>query len=120
MIASALTVLALGLAGQTLFFIGTQASYTRGDTGTPLRSMVLQSAVCLVLCGAAAAGATGEALLPLVAGGLRRRVTGGQHPPAAARRPRVRPVLVGADAVADARAHRRGALCSFLCTARRH
>jgi peptidoglycan biosynthesis protein MviN/MurJ (putative lipid II flippase) len=68
MIASALTVLALGLAGQTLFFIGTQASYARGDTRTPLRSMVLQTAVCLVLCGAAAASATGEALLPLVAG----------------------------------------------------
>ena len=68
MIASALTALAVGLAGQALFFIGTQASYARGDTRTPLRSMALQTVVCLVLCGVAVGSSDGEALVPLVAG----------------------------------------------------
>jgi putative peptidoglycan lipid II flippase len=66
MIAAALTMLALGLAGQTIFFIGTQASYARGNTWTPLRSMALQTAVCCALCGAAVAAADGPTLLPLV------------------------------------------------------
>ena len=66
MIAAALTMLTLGLAGQTLFFICTQASYACGDTWTPLRSMALQAALCCGLCGAAVAGSDGPALVPLV------------------------------------------------------
>jgi putative peptidoglycan lipid II flippase len=68
MIATALTMLSVGLAGQTLFFIATQASYARADTLTPLRSMGLQTVLCCALCTAAVAGAEGPALLPLVAG----------------------------------------------------
>ena len=68
MIATALAMLSVGLAGQTLFFIGTQASYARADTLTPLRSMGLQTVLCCGLCTAAVAGADGPALLPLVAG----------------------------------------------------
>jgi putative peptidoglycan lipid II flippase len=68
MIATALTVLSVGLTGQTLFFIATQASYARGDTMTPLRSMGLQTFVCCALCTAAVAGSDGTTLLPLVAG----------------------------------------------------
>jgi putative peptidoglycan lipid II flippase len=68
MIASALTMLSFGLAGQTLFFIATQASYARADTVTPLRSMGLQTLLCCTLCTAAVAGADGPSLLPLVAG----------------------------------------------------
>lgn len=66
MISAALTMLTLGLAGQTIFFIVTQASYARGDTGTPLRSMALQTALCCALCGVAVSAADGPALLPLV------------------------------------------------------
>lgn len=66
MIAAALTMLALGLAGQTVFFIATQASYASGDTWAPLRSMALQTALCCALCGAAVTATDGPALLPLV------------------------------------------------------
>ena len=49
MIAGSLSALAIGLVGETLFVIATQASYARGDARTPLISMVLQSVVCAVL-----------------------------------------------------------------------
>jgi putative peptidoglycan lipid II flippase len=68
MIATSLTMLSLGLAGQTLFFIATQASYARADTVTPLRSMGIQTLLCCALCTAAVATADGPELLPLVAG----------------------------------------------------
>lgn len=68
MIATALVALSFGLVGQAVFFIATQASYARGDTTTPLRSMALQTVVCCALCAVAMATARGTALLPLVAG----------------------------------------------------
>ncbi len=49
MVAGSLGALALGLVGETLFVISTQAAYARGDARTPLRSMLLQSVVCVVL-----------------------------------------------------------------------
>ncbi len=49
MVAGSLSALALGLVGETLFVISTQAAYARGDAGTPLRSMLLQSVVCAAL-----------------------------------------------------------------------
>jgi putative peptidoglycan lipid II flippase len=66
MVARALTALAVGLLGQTVFFITTQASYARNDTRTPLRSMALQCVVCIGLCAAAVAVADGGTLLSLV------------------------------------------------------
>jgi putative peptidoglycan lipid II flippase len=50
MIAAGLAALALGLVGETTFYVTTQAAYARGDTRTPLISMGLQAAVCLTLC----------------------------------------------------------------------
>lgn len=50
MIAAGLAALALGLVGETMFYVTTQAAYARGDTRTPLISMGLQAAVCLTLC----------------------------------------------------------------------
>lgn len=49
-ITASIAALALGLIGQTIFFVSTQAAYSRGDTRTPLRSMFLQAAICLALC----------------------------------------------------------------------
>ena len=49
MVAGSLSALALGLVGETLFVISTQAAYARGDARTPLRSMVLQGVVCVAL-----------------------------------------------------------------------
>jgi putative peptidoglycan lipid II flippase len=54
MIAAGLAALALGLVGETVFYVTTQAAYARGDTRTPLISMGLQAAVCLSLLGLAA------------------------------------------------------------------
>jgi len=50
MIAGALAALAIGLVGHTVFFIATQASYAAGHTRDPLRSMALQTTLCLALC----------------------------------------------------------------------
>jgi putative peptidoglycan lipid II flippase len=50
MITASIAALALGLIGQTIFFVSTQAAYSRGDTRTPLRSMFLQAAICLAIC----------------------------------------------------------------------
>ena len=49
-ITASIAALALGLIGQTIFFVSTQAAYCRGDTRTPLRSMFLQAAICLAIC----------------------------------------------------------------------
>jgi putative peptidoglycan lipid II flippase len=54
MIAAGLAALALGLVGETTFYVTTQASYARGDTRTPLISMGVQAVFCLSLCGVAA------------------------------------------------------------------
>ena len=47
MVASTLLLLAPGIIGETGFLVGTYASYSRGDTRAPLRSMLLKFAVCL-------------------------------------------------------------------------
>jgi putative peptidoglycan lipid II flippase len=49
MVASTLVVLAPGIVGETAFLVGTYASYSRGDTRSPLRSMLVKSVVCLGL-----------------------------------------------------------------------
>lgn len=67
MIAAALTMLAIGLAGHTVFFIATQAAYARGDTRSPLRSMALQTLVCCSLAGLATASSAGPAVVQRVA-----------------------------------------------------
>ncbi len=69
MIAAGLAALALGLVGETTFYVTTQAAYARGDTRTPLVSMALQAGVCLTLVRRGS-------LRPaqLVASGNRRRV----------------------------------------------
>ncbi len=49
MVAAALGPLYLAVVGQTAFMITTYASYARKDTRSPLRSMMLQAAVCLAV-----------------------------------------------------------------------
>ncbi|MCW2771152.1 MAG: hypothetical protein JWR27_2585 [Aeromicrobium sp.] len=49
MVAGSLSALALGLVGETLFVISTQAAYARSDARSPLRSMMVQSVVCVAL-----------------------------------------------------------------------
>ncbi|WP_460871107.1 murein biosynthesis integral membrane protein MurJ [Nocardioides pakistanensis] len=49
MVSGSLAAIALGLIGETLFVVSTQAAYSRGQAGVPLVSMALQAAVCLVL-----------------------------------------------------------------------
>jgi putative peptidoglycan lipid II flippase len=49
MIEHSLAALSLGLVGETLFVISTQAAYARGDARMPLRSMMVQTGVCLGL-----------------------------------------------------------------------
>lgn len=53
MVAVSLAPLALAVLGQTAFMIATYASYSRKDTRTPLRSTVLEAALCLGLVGVA-------------------------------------------------------------------
>lgn len=50
MITTSIGALALGVIGTTTFFIATQAAYARGDTRTPLRSMLLQTVLFSVIC----------------------------------------------------------------------
>jgi putative peptidoglycan lipid II flippase len=68
MISGALAALAVGLVGHTVFFIATQASYAAGRTRDPLRSMVLQTTLCLALCGGALLLAEPRRLPALVGG----------------------------------------------------
>ena len=49
LVAISLRALALAVIGQTAFDLCTYASYARKDTRSPLRSMTLQAAVCLLL-----------------------------------------------------------------------
>jgi capsular exopolysaccharide synthesis family protein len=49
MVAGALAALAAAVIAQTAFMIATYASYARKDTRSPLRSMVMQTVVCLSL-----------------------------------------------------------------------
>jgi putative peptidoglycan lipid II flippase len=65
MISGGLAALACGVAGEALFIVTTQAAYSRGDTRTPLLSMVLQTVICLSLCGVALF-ATGARVVVLV------------------------------------------------------
>jgi murein biosynthesis integral membrane protein MurJ len=51
MVAAALAPLSVAVVGQTAFIIATYASYARKDTKTPLRSMILQAVVCLMVAG---------------------------------------------------------------------
>ena len=67
MIAGALAMLSLGLAGAAVFFISTQASYARDDARRPLRSMAVQTVVCLVLIGVAVVVSSEKNLVQLVA-----------------------------------------------------
>jgi putative peptidoglycan lipid II flippase len=66
MITVALGSIACGLVGQAIFFVAAQAAYARRDTRTPLRSMVLQTVVCLS-CSTVAVSLEGPRVL-LVAG----------------------------------------------------
>ncbi|HEY8672904.1 MAG TPA: lipid II flippase MurJ [Candidatus Dormibacteraeota bacterium] len=49
LVAVALAALSLAVVGQTAFMIATYASYAMKDTRSPLRSMLVQAAVCLTL-----------------------------------------------------------------------
>lgn len=79
MVAGSLSALALGLVGETLFVISTQASYARGDARTPLRSMVLQAVVCAALV-LLALSIDGRTLVTMLAGAFAvASVVGGVH-----------------------------------------
>ncbi|GAA3582390.1 murein biosynthesis integral membrane protein MurJ [Kribbella ginsengisoli] len=79
MIALGLAALALGLVGETTFYVTTQASYARGDTKTPLVSMGVQAVFCLTLC-ALAAFAPARLLVPAIGGAYAiGAVIGGAH-----------------------------------------
>jgi putative peptidoglycan lipid II flippase len=67
LVAQALAMLSLGLAGAAVFFISTQASYARDDARRPLRSMAVQTVVCLALIGLAVAGSPDADLVRWVA-----------------------------------------------------
>jgi putative peptidoglycan lipid II flippase len=79
MVAGSLSALALGLVGETLFVISTQAAYARGDARTPLRSMMLQGVVCAAL--AVPAGFVGgQALVTMLGGAFAvASMVGGVH-----------------------------------------
>ncbi len=66
LIAGALALLSIGLAGAAVFFISTQASYSRNDARRPLRSMTVQTVVCLALIGLAVPLASGDTLVRAV------------------------------------------------------
>jgi putative peptidoglycan lipid II flippase len=51
LVALALATVSVGLIGQSVFFLATQASYARHDARTALRAMAIQAAICLALCG---------------------------------------------------------------------
>lgn len=79
MVTGSLSALALGLVGETLFVISTQAAYARGDARTPLLSMVLQGVVCVALVVPAGL-ADGRALVTLLGGAFAAAsVVGGVH-----------------------------------------
>jgi putative peptidoglycan lipid II flippase len=65
LIAGGLAAIALGLVGETMFYVSTQACYTRADARTPLRSMAVQTTLCLMFCGGAVL-APRDWLLPAV------------------------------------------------------
>jgi peptidoglycan biosynthesis protein MviN/MurJ (putative lipid II flippase) len=48
-VAGTLAAVAVGVVGQTAFYISMQGAYARQDTRTPLVSMSIQAAVCLSL-----------------------------------------------------------------------
>ena len=79
MVTGSLSALALGLVGETLFVISTQAAYARGDARTPLLSMVLQGVVCVALV-VPAGFVDDRALVTLLAGAFgAASVVGGVH-----------------------------------------
>jgi putative peptidoglycan lipid II flippase len=79
MIAAGLAALALGLVGETTFYVTTQASYARGDTRTPLVSMGVQAVFCLSLCAVAAFAPT-RLLVPAIGGAYAiGAIIGGAH-----------------------------------------
>jgi putative peptidoglycan lipid II flippase len=49
LVSGSLAAISLGLIGETFFVVATQAAYSRGDAGTPLVSMGIQTAACLLL-----------------------------------------------------------------------
>lgn len=80
MLSGALSALAAGLVGHTVFFLATQASYAAGDTRAPLRSMALQTVTCLLLCAVALPLADGVRLPALVGGAYAvASLVGGTH-----------------------------------------
>lgn len=79
MVTGSLVALSIGLAGEALFVISTQAAYARGDAWTPLRSMALQSIICSFLV-VPALSVDGTARVTVLAGAFAAAsVVGGVH-----------------------------------------
>ena len=69
LVAACLSGLGVGVAAETVFLVSTYACYARGDTRTPMRAMLVATAVTLAV-GAAATRATGTASLTLLGAAL--------------------------------------------------
>lgn len=79
MVAGSLAAISLGLVGETLFVVSTQAAYARGEVGVPLASMALQTGVCLVVA-APVLLVDQEHVVPLLGGAYAVAATvGGLH-----------------------------------------
>lgn len=86
MVAGSLSALAVGLVGETLFVVSTQAAYARSDARSPLRSMLLQAVVCVALV-VPAGFVNGSALVAGLSGAFAAAsVVGGVHLSLAVRR----------------------------------
>lgn len=79
MVAGTLAAVAVGVVGQTAFYISMQGAYARQDTRTPLVSMSIQAAVCLSLALATFAVPGEQAVRLLGAAYATGALVGGAH-----------------------------------------
>ena len=110
MVAASLAALTVAILGQTAFLVATYASYARQDTRSPLVSMLLQAALCLILLGLAlqvsgtavlvAIGLAFSVSIAAAAGHLLTRVLRGLEHGTARLAPPLGRIVVGAVAMA--------------------
>jgi putative peptidoglycan lipid II flippase len=110
MVAASLAALTVAILGQTAFLIATYVSYARQDTRSPLLSMLVQAAVCLILLSLAlrvsgtavlvAIGLAFSASVAAAAGHLLTRVLRGLERGTARLAPSLGRIVAGAVAMA--------------------
>jgi putative peptidoglycan lipid II flippase len=79
MISGGLAALACGLVGEAVFIVTTQAAYSRRDTRTPLLSMLVQTIICLSLCGSAVMASGTRVVVLVGAAYAAASLVGGTH-----------------------------------------